>query len=86
MNFCKPERTFSQFRSDLVSYVEAVAILSLKTTELQGFSVKIWGDSCEIGGAEVTRLAFRLLDVDASVLCFAGKSVFCFRYFTFYLL
>ena len=36
--------------------------------------------SCEFGGVEVTRLAFRLLDVNisvqsaSSVFCFAGKS------------
>ena len=60
-NFCNPEKTFSGFRSDLVSCVKAVAFLSLKTTELQGLRVDIWGDSCEIGGVEVTRLAFRLI-------------------------
>ena len=80
-NFCKPAKTFSVFRSDLVSCVKAVAFLSLKTTELQVLRVYIWEDNCEIGGVEVTRLAFRLLDVDisvqstSSVFCFAGKSI-----------
>ena len=84
-NFCKPEKTFSGFRSDLVSCVKAVAFLSLKTTELQGLRVDIWGDSCEIGGVEVTRLAFRLLDVNisvqstSSVFCFARKSILFFK-------
>ena len=66
-NFLRQKKTFSGFRSDLVSCVKAVAFLSLKTTELQGLRVDIWGDSCEIGGVEVTRLAFRVLDVDISV-------------------
>ena len=80
-NFCKPEKTFSGFRSDLVSCVKAVAFLSLKTTELQGLRVDIWRDISEIGGVEVTRLALRLLDVKisvqstSSVFCFAGKSI-----------
>ena len=80
-NFCNPEKTFSGFRSDLVSGVEAVVFLSLKTTELYGLRVNIWEDSCEIGSVEVTRLAFRLLDVNISVqststvFCFAGKSI-----------
>ena len=80
-NFCKPEKTFSGFRSDIFSCVKAVAFLSLKSTELQGLRVDIWVDSCEIGGVEFTRLAFRLLDVDisvqstSSVFCFAGKPI-----------
>ena len=78
--FSKHEETFSRFRSDLVSCIKAVACLSLKTTELQGLRVNICGDSCEIGGVKVTRLACRLLDADISVqsplsvFCFAGKS------------
>ena len=54
------------------------------TKELQGLCVDIWADSCEIGDVEVTRLVFRLLDVDisvhstSSVFCSAGKSIlFC---------
>ena len=80
-HFCKPEKTFLRFRIDLVSCVKADASLSLKTTELQGLSVDIWGDICEIGGVEFTRLAFRLLDVNISVQSalsvfrFAGKSI-----------
>ena len=51
----------------------------------------IWGDSCEIGVVEVTRLAFRLVDIDNSVqstlrvFC-SQVSQFCFRYFIFFLL
>ena len=80
-NFCRPKKTFSGFRSDLVSCVKAVAFFSLKTTELQGLRVDIRGHNCEIGGVEVTRLAFRLVDVDisvqstCSVFCFAGNSI-----------
>ena len=49
--------------------------------ELQGLRLDIREDSCEIGGVEVTRLAFRLLDVDISVrstlsvFCLAEKSI-----------
>ena len=32
--FCKPEKTFSAFISDIFSCVKAVAFLSMKTTEL----------------------------------------------------
>ena len=80
-NFCQPEKTFSGFRSDLESCVKAVAFFLLETTELQGLRVDIWGESCEIGGVEVTSIAFRLLDVmiivqsTRSVFCFAGKSI-----------
>ena len=87
-DFCKPEKIFSGLRSDLVSCVKAVVFLSLKTTELHawitlgGLRLDIWRDSwCEIGGVEVTRLAFRLLYVNisvqstSSVLCFAVKSI-----------
>ena len=78
-----PEKTFSRFPSDLVSRVKAVAFLSLKTTELQGLRLDIWGESCEIGGVEVTRLAFRLLDVNFVCSRLATFSVsqvsqFCF--------
>ena len=33
-NYCKPEKTFSGFRGDMVSGVKAVEFLSLKTAEL----------------------------------------------------
>ena len=68
--FCKPEKTVSGFRSDLVSCVEAVAFCSLKTRELQGLRVDIRGDNCEIGGVEVTRLAFQ-----ESQFCFGKLSL-----------
>ena len=43
--------------------------------------MEIWGDSCEIEGMEVIRLAIRLINVDISVqstlsvFCVAGRSV-----------
>ena len=81
---CKPERTHSGFRVDLVSSVKIAAFLLLKTADVDGLRVDIWGDGCEIGGMEVTRLTFRLLCVTAgptgpsaqssdAVFCFAGK-------------
>ena len=80
-NFCKPEKILSGIRNDLVSCVKAFSFPSVKNTKLQRVRVGICGDSCEVGGVEVTRLAFRLLDVNISVqstlnvFCFAGKSI-----------
>ena len=65
-NFSKPEKTFSGFRSDLVSCVKAVAFLSLKTTELQGLRVDIWGDVLDVNIS---------VQWTSSVYCFAGKSI-----------
>lgn len=80
---CKPERTFSGFRVDLVSCVKIAAFLLLNISSVNGLRVDIWGDGCEIGGMEITRLTFRLLCDETgpsaqssdAVFCFAGKFV-----------
>lgn len=78
---CKPELTYSGFRLDLVSAIKVAAYLMFGITDLTGLRVDIWGDGCEIGGMEVTRITFRLLvnrgpsaQSSDAVFCFAGKS------------
>jgi hypothetical protein len=56
-----PESTFSGFRVDLVAYVKLAAYLLLGRKDISGLAVDVWGDSCEIGGKEVTRFVFRIL-------------------------
>lgn len=74
---CNPERTFSGFRLDLVACVRLAA--HCRKLPIHNLGVDIWGDGVEIGGVEVTRMAFRLLRDDISaqsanaVFCFAGK-------------
>ena len=75
--FCKPEKTFSGFGSDLVSCVEADAFLSLKTTELQGYLVRKLCDWW-YGGYQARVQAPRsrhYCTVDSQRFLFAGKSV-----------
>ena len=38
--------------------------------------VDIWGDGCEIGGVETTRIAFRILT--DKIKCQSSNAVFCF--------
>ena len=56
----KPERTFSGFRVDLVISVRITAFLIYGVKSIEGIGVDLWGDGCEIGGTEVTRMTFRL--------------------------
>jgi hypothetical protein len=89
---CKPERTFSGFRLDLVICVKFAAYLLLNKTDLTDVEIDIWGDGCEIGGVEVTRLVFRLLnvagntDAEQKFSAQSSKAVFCFAgmYFNYY--
>ena len=74
---CKPERTHSGFRVDLVSSVKVAAFLLYRVTCLNGLRVDIWGDGCEIGGIENTRLTFRLLCPNGPSAQ-SSDAVFCF--------
>lgn len=65
---CKPEITYSGFRVDLVSSVKVAAFLLFRIVSVNGLRVDIWGDGCEIGGMEITRLTFRLLFDENPVL------------------
>lgn len=76
---CKPERTYSGFRLDLVTCIKITAYLLFGMTCLKGVRVDIWGDACVIGKIDITRIVFRLLVNGISaqssdiVFCFAGK-------------
>ena len=73
---CKPQKSFSGFRTDLVAWIQLAVFLLFKTENINNVKVDIWGDGCEIGGTEVTRMAFRLLSEDISAQ--SATSVFCF--------
>ena len=73
---CKPQKSFSGFRTDLVACIQLAVFLLFKTENINNVKVDIWGDGCEIGGTEVTRMAFRLLSEDISAQ--SATSVFCF--------
>ena len=73
---CKPQKPFSGFRTDLVACIQLAVFLLFKTENINNVKVDIWGDGCEIGGTEVTRMAFRLLSEDISAQ--SATSVFCF--------
>lgn len=72
----KCERTFSGFRLDLLSCVRFAAYLVLGKDDLSNIHVDIWGDGCEIGGIEVTRLTFRIICSEISAQ--SANAVFCF--------
>ena len=56
--------------------VETVSYFLFGTKELNGQRVDIWGDGCEIGGVETTRIAFRILT--DKIKCQSSDAVFCF--------
>lgn len=73
---CKPERTHSGFKVDLVSSVKLAVFLCLRQNDLVGIPVDIWGDAAEIGGLDVTRMTFRLLC--GAISAQSANAVFCF--------
>lgn len=76
---CEPEICFSGFRCNLVKTVEFAAELLYNITNIDGLQVDIWGDGCEIGGANQTRLCFRILkDVTDKITSQSASIVFCF--------
>ena len=76
---CEPEITFSGFRCNLVRCVQVASFMlcgSPMFSNLSGLRVDIWGDGLEVGGLDVTRMAFRIItDI---VSCQSSKYVFCF--------
>ena len=78
IELCKPEPTTAGFRIDLVATVKLVLYLHTKSTDLKDAVVDIWGDGCEIGGKEVTRLCFRLLSLSDRLSVQSSDSAFCF--------
>ena len=78
---CQPERTFSGFRCNLVRCVQVASFMLCGTPRYSNLSgldlrVDIWGDGLEVGGLDVTRMAFRII-MDR-VSCQSSKYVFCF--------
>ena len=61
ISMCKPEATFSGFRCDLVKCVKIAAWLLFETEDISELTIDIWGDGCEIGGVDHTRMCFRIL-------------------------
>ena len=76
VTICEPERTYSGFRVSLLKAVTFASLVLLQKINLEGLKIDIWGDGCEIGGVEVTRLAFRILNTTVSSQ--SSKAVFCF--------
>ena len=73
---CELERTFSGFRCNLIKCVEIASYFLFGSNEIRDLRVDIWGDGCEIGGVETTRIAFRILT--DKIKCQSSNAVFCF--------
>lgn len=58
----RPSRTFSGFRIDLTRAVTLVCYVLYGKTDLADVQLDIWGDGANIGGLDVTRMAFRILN------------------------
>ena len=76
VTICEPERTYSGFRVNLLRAVTFASLVLLQKTKLEGLKIDIWGNCCKIGGVEVTRLTFRILNTTVSSQ--SSKAVFCF--------
>ena len=73
---CEPERTFSGFRCNFIKCVEIASYFLFGSNEIRDLRVDIWGEGCEIGGVETTRIAFRILT--DKIKCQSSNVVFCF--------
>ena len=87
ISVCKPEATFSGFRCDLVSCVKFAAWILYGRETILGLNIDLWGDGCEIGGNDHTRMCFRILQdfsekitaqSSSITFCFSGKLSVCF--------
>lgn len=79
---CKPEITFSGFRCDLVKSVTFANKVVYGEDNLDNCEVDVWGDGCDIGGSEQTRLCFRILrDTPNNVTSQSATTAFCFGAF-----
>ena len=87
ISVCKPEATFSGFRCDLVSCVKFAAWILYGRETILGLNIDLWGDGCEIGGNDHTRMCFRVLQdfsekitaqSSSITFCFSGKLAVCF--------
>lgn len=79
ISICEPEITFSGFRCNLVKCVKFVAHILFGKEDIEELFVDLWGDGCEIGGVEMTRMCFRILkDFNTKVSAQSTKCTFCF--------
>lgn len=79
ISICQPELTFSGFRCNLVNSVKFVAFILFGKDKIEDLYVDIWGDGCEIGGIDMTRLCFRILkDFNEKITAQSSKTTFCF--------
>ena len=79
ISVCKPEATFSGFRCDLMSCVKFAAWILYQRDEISELNVDLWGDGCEIGGVDHTRLCFRILqDFSEKITAQSSSITFCF--------
>lgn len=78
----QPQATFTGFRLNLVSCVRLAVFLRLGKKDLDGVCIDLWGDGLQLGGRDVTRLGFRIIDksiTEYSSQC--SKMVFIFAAF-----
>lgn len=66
IRFMKPEMTLNGFRVDLVNFVLFVLCTVYGKDSIAGVSMDVWGDCAVIGGKNVTRVGFRLVNVPGS--------------------
>ena len=79
ISVCQPEDTFSGFRCDLVSCVKFAAWILYEREEISELNMDLWGDGCEIGGIDHTRLCFRFLqDFSDKITAQSSSITFCF--------
>ena len=79
ISVCQPEATFSGFRCDLVSCVKFAAWILYEREEISELNIDLWGDGCEIGGIDQTRLCFRILqDFSDKITAQSSSITFCF--------
>ena len=78
---CKPEATFSGIRSGL-KCVKIAAWLLFETEDLSELTIDLWGDGCEIGYVDHTRMCFWILKNYSSKVTVQSATVaFCFSAF-----
>ena len=61
-NIFQPEKTYSCFRTNLITLVRISHYILTGIETLERVAVDLWGDGVEIGNSECTRMVFRFLD------------------------
>lgn len=78
---CKPRATYSGFRIGLVNAVSLVIFLYQGKSDIEGARVDIWGDGVEIGKVDITRMVFRVLNLEADFSSQSSSAAFTFAVF-----